>query len=127
MQTQSPYVLIFNTSFSPNICLRRLKCKRRAFRIANSLNLILRLPQTRNIATIVVTDKPINTGMNQKAITVEVTSIINPIPQKASAGVRKHRVSGETITSLIPVIIRTRLMATIIEMMKIVPIISLAA
>ncbi|MNR48890.1 hypothetical protein D3C85_1681800 [compost metagenome] len=50
-----------------------------------------------------------------------------PIPQKANAGVLRNLVSGATIVSLMPVRIKTRLMATIMEMIIIVPINSLVA
>ncbi|MNI47846.1 hypothetical protein D3C73_1023840 [compost metagenome] len=52
---------------------------------------------------------------------------MSPMPQYAMAGVRMNRVSGATIVSLIPVIIRIRLIATIIDMIMIVPSSSLVA
>jgi hypothetical protein len=57
----------------------------------------------------------------------DVTIIIIPIPQKAKAGVRIKRVSGAIMVSLMPVRMSTRLIATIIEMIMMVPISSLVA
>ncbi|MNV39486.1 hypothetical protein D3C71_1310690 [compost metagenome] len=49
------------------------------------------------------------------------------MPQNAINGVRKKRVSGATIVSFIPVRVNTLLMATMIEIIIIVPISSLVA
>ncbi len=57
----------------------------------------------------------------------EVTIMMMPIPQNAINGVRNKRVRGATIVSLIPVRVKTRLIATMIEMIIIVPINSLVA
>ncbi|MMZ63158.1 hypothetical protein D1872_253960 [compost metagenome] len=57
----------------------------------------------------------------------EVIIMIRPIPQNATAGVRMKRIKGPSIVSLIPVRIRTRLIATTIEIIMIVPINSFVA
>ncbi|MOA23675.1 hypothetical protein D3C78_1443090 [compost metagenome] len=57
----------------------------------------------------------------------EVTSIIRPMPQKANAGVLRNRVKGAIMISFIPVRMRTRLIATMMDMIRIVPINSLMA
>ncbi|MNI84459.1 hypothetical protein D3C73_1413660 [compost metagenome] len=57
----------------------------------------------------------------------EEISIMIPMPQYAIAGVRRNRVSGDTIVSLMPVTPSTRLIATMMEIIMIVPINSLVA
>ncbi|KDE48870.1 hypothetical protein DI43_01705 [Geobacillus sp. CAMR12739] len=52
---------------------------------------------------------------NQEMIIIKI-----PIVQYAQAGVRMKRTNGETMTSLMPVADNTLLIATIIEMTKIV-------
>lgn len=53
--------------------------------------------------------------------------MIKPMPQYAIAGDRSRRANGETMISLMPVATSSRLIATMIEMMRIVPDSSLIA